>query len=131
MTEQQAMQMAIEALELALRCHGVMLLSDPPKDAWKYHSVEANANKAIGALRLALANQALDRKAENARELGLSYEDWGTGPHEVHSIKNQPPQLKPLTKEMIKQMKYLDDYSERGIFVNGWLSAEEAHGIKE
>ncbi len=50
-----AMKQALEALELALRCHGVMLLSDPPKDAWKYHGVEADANKAITALRTAIA----------------------------------------------------------------------------
>jgi len=51
----EAMKQALEALELALRCHGVMLLSDPPKDAWKYHGVEADANKAITALRTAIA----------------------------------------------------------------------------
>ena len=49
------MKQALDALELALRCHGVMLLSDPPKDAWKYHGVEADANKAITALRAAIA----------------------------------------------------------------------------
>ncbi len=43
--------------------------------------------------RQALANAALDRMAENARELGLDYEpvapvqeDWGPGPHECHSL---------------------------------------------
>lgn len=30
-----------EMLVLALNCHGKMLLSDPPQDAWKYHNVEA------------------------------------------------------------------------------------------
>jgi len=51
----EAMKQALEALELALRCHGVMLLSDPPQDAWKYHGVEADANKAITTLRTAIA----------------------------------------------------------------------------
>ena len=37
-----------------------------------------------------LTEDALDKKAENARELGLSYDDWGPGPHEVHSLKQQP-----------------------------------------
>ena len=76
MTEQQkaAVKLGLEALELALRCHGVMLLSDPPKDAWKYHGVEAEANKAITALRHILADHALDKMAENARELGLDYD---------------------------------------------------------
>jgi len=54
-TLREAAQQALEALELALRCHGVMLLSDPPQDAWKYHGVEADANKAITALRDAIA----------------------------------------------------------------------------
>ena len=40
----------VEALELALSCNGVTLLSDPPKDAWKYHQVEAKARAAMKAL---------------------------------------------------------------------------------
>ena len=71
---EKAARQALEALEMALRYHGVMLLSDPPKDAWKYHGVEGEANKAITALRRILAEHALDKKAENARELGLDYE---------------------------------------------------------
>jgi hypothetical protein len=55
MTKNEALKLALEALELALRFHGVTLLSDPPKDAWKYHGVEANANKAITAIKQALA----------------------------------------------------------------------------
>lgn len=51
----EAMKQALGALELALCSHGVMLLSDPPQDAWKYHGVEADANKAITALRTAIA----------------------------------------------------------------------------
>jgi hypothetical protein len=54
MAKDEALRLALEALELALRCHGVMLLSDPPKDAWKYHGVEANTNKAITAIKAAL-----------------------------------------------------------------------------
>jgi len=40
----------VEALELALSCNGVTLLSDPPKDAWKYHQVEAKARAALKAM---------------------------------------------------------------------------------
>ena len=46
----------MEAMEKALRYHGVMLLSDPPQDAWKYHRVEQTAHEAITALRAALAD---------------------------------------------------------------------------
>ena len=49
-----AMKLALEALELALRSHGVMLLSDPPQEAWKTYGVEVNARQAITALRTAL-----------------------------------------------------------------------------
>ena len=37
----------LEALKLALRSHGVMLMSDPPKDAWKTYQVEERAREAI------------------------------------------------------------------------------------
>ena len=43
-----------------------------------------------------------------------------------------PPQRKPLTDEMRKQMKERCDSMEmRGAFADGWLSAEAAHNIKE
>ena len=43
-----------------------------------------------------------------------------------------PPQRKPLTDEMRKQMKEASDSMVmRGAFANGWLSAEAAHCIKE
>jgi hypothetical protein len=42
-----------------------------------------------------------------------------------------PPQRKPLTGQMTKQMREsCDSYEMRGAFVDGWLSAEAAHGIK-
>ena len=37
----------VDALELALRSHGTMLLSDPPQEAWKTYSVENKARAAI------------------------------------------------------------------------------------
>ena len=37
----------LEALKLALSSHGVMLLSDPPQEAWKTYGVEAKARGAI------------------------------------------------------------------------------------
>ena len=43
-----------------------------------------------------------------------------------------PQQRKPLTSEMVKQMKERCDSMEmRGAFADGWLSAEAAHNIKE
>lgn len=53
-TLREAAQQALEALESALRYHGVVLLSAPPQDAWKFHGVEATANAAIAAVRQAI-----------------------------------------------------------------------------
>ena len=57
MTDQlrQAAQQALEALENAVRYHGIMLMADPPQAAWKYHRVEDNAKQAITAIKKALA----------------------------------------------------------------------------
>ena len=59
----EAMKQALEALEIEDLIHRYEKASTP----------EYIAN-AITALRQALANEALDRMAENARELGLDYE---------------------------------------------------------
>jgi len=50
----EAMRQALEALELALSSHGVMLLSDPPQDAWKTRQVENKGREAVTALRAAI-----------------------------------------------------------------------------
>jgi len=59
--------MTKEALKLALEA----LQPTPYKDDW---TVAKETNKAITAIKEALANEALDKMAENARELGLDYE---------------------------------------------------------
>jgi hypothetical protein len=50
----EVMKQALDALELALSNHGVMLLSDPPQDAWKTRKVESKSQEAITALRAAI-----------------------------------------------------------------------------
>jgi hypothetical protein len=50
----EVMRQALEALELALSSHGVMLLSDPPQDAWKTRQVENKGREAVTALRTAI-----------------------------------------------------------------------------
>ena len=52
---QEALKLALDALESAVRYHGVMFMSDPPQDAWKYHRVENKVDKAITAIKEALA----------------------------------------------------------------------------
>jgi len=58
--------------------------------------------------------QALDAMADNARELGLTYE--------------QPAPAQPMTQDMVESCPY---YAEtlRGAYFDGWLKAEAAHGI--
>jgi len=74
MTKDEALKLALEALE------GV--LDDAPKvlDAsiagGLYEVVQCR--DAITAIKEALANDALEKKAENARELGLDYEPQRT-----------------------------------------------------
>jgi hypothetical protein len=37
----------LEALKLAISAHGVMLMTDPPQEAWRNYGVEAKARAAI------------------------------------------------------------------------------------
>jgi hypothetical protein len=56
--------------------------------------------------------------------------DFYSLPHKT-LLYTTPPQRKPLTGEMTKQMRErCDSYEMRGAFVDGWVSAEAAHGIK-
>lgn len=64
---EEAARQALEALELALRSHGVMLLSDPPQEAWKAYSVEDKARDAITALRTALEQAAAPEVRKTAQ----------------------------------------------------------------
>jgi hypothetical protein len=59
---EQTLRLALEALTDALN-----------KPMWNRVQMEA----AITAIKATLANEALERKAENARELGLDYEPYG------------------------------------------------------
>ena len=58
MTKDEALRLALEALE------------------WEFglHPVGKKMSEAITAIKEALANEALEKMAENARELGLDYE---------------------------------------------------------
>ena len=60
MTKDEALKLALEAL--------VNTDSEPSSKSWK-REIEA-----ITAIKEALANEALEKMAENARELGLDYE---------------------------------------------------------
>jgi hypothetical protein len=86
MTKDKALELALEALESAVRYHGIMLMSDPPQDAWKYHRVENKADKAIKALEEALAKQEQGEPVCPECKAGVLYECVAC------SSNNYPPQ---------------------------------------
>ena len=51
MDKDEALKLALEALELAKHSHGIILLSDPPQDAWKTRQVDSALLKAINAIK--------------------------------------------------------------------------------
>ena len=82
MTKDEALDLALEALEESL-----------------YATTAKSQLLAFEALTAIKQARALDKMAENARELGLDYEpvapvqeDWGPGPHECHSLTAAPVQ---------------------------------------
>ena len=63
----EALRLALEALEVANSCVDGYYI---PKEKTHLPEIE----QAITAIKEALANEALEKMAENARELGLDYE---------------------------------------------------------
>ena len=110
----EALKLALEALEKALRYHGVMLLSDPPQDAWKYNRVEQAAHEAITALREALAEQPAQQGPVAMHEDWYDSNSCGhcgmVGGHAStcrHYKPTSPPASKPwvgLTDEQISDL---------------------------
>ena len=66
MIKNEALKLALEALESCDAAH----ITDGGRQWYD----EKLVDKAITAIKEALANEALDKMAENARELGLDYE---------------------------------------------------------
>ena len=69
MNKDEALRLALEALK-----RSVATCFDPYSHEHVMSRPEHFINQAITAIEAALANEALERKAENARELGLDYE---------------------------------------------------------
>jgi hypothetical protein len=136
MTKDEALKLALEALEI---------------EEAQTHYPSQWLLKAITAIKEALANDALEKKAENARELGLNYEPvaWITEWESKYSsgkildyiahtrgekveytpLYTTPPQRKPLTDEEIDELSRTMVKGNKSV---NWLcrAIEAAHGIK-
>ena len=121
MTKDEALKLALEALE------GV--LDDAPKvlnasiAGGLYEVIQCR--DAITAIKEALAQDALDRKAENARELGLDYEPvaWshaGAMPPEQEEMKEAAYQLAPWLSAALDDPKVCKEYKD---VINAWFDA--------
>ena len=71
----------VAALELALRYHGIMFLSDPPQDAWKAMNVEPVARAAI-----ARAKQQAEPVALTDAEIEQMNAQWS---YEIHGDRTR------------------------------------------
>ena len=149
----EAMKLALEALE---HCKDAIVergLNGSPEFAkkWGLTLPIERSEEAITALRQSIADEALDKKAENARALGLDYEpaqqeplqnnpfDCGVylGSGKDYAIKHHvsygPAQQEPLTDEFLRKLHNIDqfglfcDYDE---FEQIARAIEAAHGIK-
>ena len=117
MTEREALKLALEALEA-------------------HADIGIKSDKVITAIKETLAQPEQEPVAWRFQSAvgGWAY---GKEPpigskYAVEPLYTTPPQRKPLTDEMTKQMRErCDSYEMRGAFVDGWVSAEAAHGVKE
>jgi hypothetical protein len=50
----KALRLALEAIKLANSSHNMVLTSDPPQSAWRYHNVDMKLREAISAIKAAL-----------------------------------------------------------------------------
>lgn len=96
----QAAQQALEAMRLAASNHDVMLLSDPPQDAWKARNVAGELSEAIIALEAALA----EPQPEPVFEVGFGWLDDATKYPKGTKFYTAPPQRQPLTDMEIARL---------------------------
>jgi hypothetical protein len=104
------------------------------------------AQKRVANLELGICQRAFEAKQEQGEPVAEKVydpEDDTTYiqyfmPHDLiptgTKFYTTPQQRKPLRDEMLKQMKEScdsDNMEMRGAFIDGWTSAEAAHGIKE
>ena len=138
MTKDEALKLAWDALE-------------DIGDEWGFTSQRTvpKRKEALTAIKEALANEALEKMAENARELGLDYEPEQEPVGEIvdaiegafkcsftkmlpvgTKLYATPPQRKPLTDEEINAM-FSEALKGNKLVAYVARAIEAAHGIKE
>ena len=79
MTKDEALKMAIEAMNSAYSSHGKILTSNPAQDAWLYHGCDAKLFKALQACKEALEQSAPSWQGLSEEEIDKLYADWERG----------------------------------------------------
>lgn len=141
MNLREAAQQALDALELAGMSHDVMLMSDPPQDAWKARSVNWKLAEAMNALRAALAETHTSADTEYTPVEPVAYvSGFSKGRCIIEAVDpdwllpvgmalyRSPGKRKPLTAPQIHELDWPDDVAFEDI-LKFTRAIEQAHGI--
>lgn len=133
----EALRLALEALEEISHVNtyqneddevGMKFCCD--QVSYQPHSTDCQTMKAIHAIKAALEQPEPEPEpVPNYCRECLTY----NGHQEGCSHHTSPPKREPLTDEMNRQstLAYPNDKPRLMAFIDGWFSAEQAHGIKE
>jgi hypothetical protein len=150
---EQTLRLALKALELVsieFVCNGAHHAKKDRHEWLDPCPIVGRYKDAISAIKAALANEALERKAENARELGLDYEPLEAKDEPVAWISHNaglyhfkpdeslepsplylaPPQRKPLSGDEIVLIIADCASSHQHLDIHLARAIEAAHGIK-
>jgi len=95
-----AVEATAEALRLAAMCHGRILLTDPPQDAWKYHGVDEAIRQALAAKESDLRNA--NPPLANGSRI-ITAEQW----EEYQSLTSENERLREALSELVEALKIL------------------------
>ena len=78
---EEALRLALEAIKLANSSHNMVLTSDPPQSAWRYHNVDMTLREAITAIKAALEakDEPIATKNNDGVTLHLGWDDLPVG----------------------------------------------------
>lgn len=143
MTKDEALKMAIEAMNSAYSSHGKILTSMPAQDAWLYHGCDAKLFKALQACKEALEQPAQEPVAwlleyrydefdywhKNCDEDKLALEMWfdairyDTTEHKIYPLYTHPaPLWQGLSDEEIETIMV----GKNGTYFNFARAIEQA-----